>query len=887
MKKAVFSSSVLVLLHWIVSTTTAQSNQTIWKCGFNLADRCNFTASEDMVKKLYHSHPWSLGMGLNSVWLGGPPVDAAGLVTGGYAYVDTSVFFGSSGLYPRAWLLTPLSGPTSAKGRCVQFKYNLQGLNTQALSVIKVDLLKKLETADDKHDVVVEEAGRVPKMTAANNCTNSNNTQLNLLDYLLRSHLVWSHSDSTNGKWKSGSFSYSSSHRHLFLIQTKPIPELDDRIYYYKEEEKLFDMSSEENHYKGEEGSMSSFYYKGFVALDEIVVVSGPCEEECNFDADFCDYDNVKDGTDDFDWSLARGSLKAATGPTKDQSSSQAGGTEGGYAFIDSSYPRRPGDKARLVQKVASTPNHLPKCLVLWVNMFGSGIGSLSILYQDSLSSDKKESLLWQMVSPGSSPRDLWHHASTNIPSSYEGKIIFEATVGKVGRGDIAIDSVVVQDGPCPIQPASARPSWNPLDCTFASGMCDWEIVHVKGPEKLVDMSSTGSVTNPTSPLWTRVKGGTGGIPYGHTRVLFGTSNEQSSSDCLLLFDTNNYQHRPLERSFVVSQPLSAQNLPFAPHVLLQRDICIGFWYYMASAAATNPYLATLQVVAFSSNRTLESLIGGTHEPPDVLWRLTNSQSPRWQYAQVSLSSSMAGVRIAFEGIRANSETGIVAIDDIAIFSSRNCSDEVLPPEAESNQQDCAFDSSLCNWLVLNPGGGPGDILRPQDWRLSGLENHFGTLKDHTFGIEHRGFLYFSTSTIQTMTWLVSSSAIPENVDICLTFWFAISAVVDDASNLALKRQYANGTSKSLWRISKAAMSIQDDNESSAWIHAQVPLTATTGQTLIIFEGNSKNGGFAIDDIVFMENATAPNCRLRPEYQEAASQRQTSHHHLLKALGKG
>lgn len=43
-----------------------------------------------------------------------------------------------------------------------------------------------------------------------------------------------------------------------------------------------------------------------------------------------------------------RGSRNPSTGPAMDRSSFVHGGNEGGYAFIDSSHPRRPGDVARL-----------------------------------------------------------------------------------------------------------------------------------------------------------------------------------------------------------------------------------------------------------------------------------------------------------------------------------------------------------------------------------------------------------------------------------------------------------------------------------------------------------------------------------------------------------
>jgi len=46
-----------------------------------------------------------------------------------------------------------------------------------------------------------------------------------------------------------------------------------------------------------------------------------------------------------------RGSQNPSTGPVMDRASYTHGGSSGGYAFIDSSFPRRSGDKARLTSR--------------------------------------------------------------------------------------------------------------------------------------------------------------------------------------------------------------------------------------------------------------------------------------------------------------------------------------------------------------------------------------------------------------------------------------------------------------------------------------------------------------------------------------------------------
>ena len=216
---------------------------------------------------------------------------------------------------------------------------------------------------------------------------------------LLQAKVIWTHEDGTSGDWNSGKSSFSSSRQHLFIFEATPV-------------------------------KSGQPPYRGYVALDNILIEEGPCGADCNFDAAFstCNWKNDT-SKDDFDWSVARGSLKSFTGPTRDQSTSADPGRAGGYAFIDSAYPRRPGDTARLKmsQPITTLPDK-PQCLVFYVNMFGLGIGSLSVKQEEANTTNIVT--LWEMIKPASSPRDLWHKAQVTISSEKHVTLVFEATVG-------------------------------------------------------------------------------------------------------------------------------------------------------------------------------------------------------------------------------------------------------------------------------------------------------------------------------------------------------------------------------------------------------------------------------------------------------------------------
>ena len=129
-------------------------------CMFNLqdtglVDSCNWTV--DVTQ--YKVYPWDFNVGINSFWLGGPPVDGDGTVSGGFAFMDMSAFFDrpKDGYQKRGWLLTDMQVPTTVRGRCLVFKYSIQGLNVEALRLIRVDImavmpdLQVAEISQEKH----------------------------------------------------------------------------------------------------------------------------------------------------------------------------------------------------------------------------------------------------------------------------------------------------------------------------------------------------------------------------------------------------------------------------------------------------------------------------------------------------------------------------------------------------------------------------------------------------------------------------------------------------------------------------------------------------------------------------------------------------------------
>ena len=101
------------------------------------------------------------------------------------------------------------------------------------------------------------------------------------------------------------------------------------------------------------------------------------------------------------------------TGPSRDHNTFSSGSPSRGYAFIDAGYPRRPGDKARLLspQMNATQPDE-PMCLRFWTHMYGNGIGHLRVLLMTSNTVSRD---LWSINGESG---NSWHQASITIAST-------------------------------------------------------------------------------------------------------------------------------------------------------------------------------------------------------------------------------------------------------------------------------------------------------------------------------------------------------------------------------------------------------------------------------------------------------------------------------------
>lgn len=109
--------------------------------------------------------------------------------------------------------------------------------------------------------------------------------------------------------------------------------------------------------------------------------------------------------------------------------------------YIESS-SKRPGSKARLLSpRMPKTP---AKCLQFWYHMYGSSVGSLSVYKKTGRPTGPR---IWTLTG---NQGNEWLVAQVSVWSSLRSfQISFEGTVGRGGKGDIAIDDVTIFNGKC------------------------------------------------------------------------------------------------------------------------------------------------------------------------------------------------------------------------------------------------------------------------------------------------------------------------------------------------------------------------------------------------------------------------------------------------------
>ncbi|XP_075219109.1 MAM and LDL-receptor class A domain-containing protein 1-like isoform X2 [Lycorma delicatula] len=719
------------------------------------AELCDFGSETDLsfcewTNRNGSTSRWELGAGTLSNWLGGPTKDASGTEDadkGGYIFFETSLL---------AAPVLRVDDITIREGQNAYIESNiLETTGAEGKCVGFNFAIDGLSASGLR--VILQPINKDKKPESF-------------------FRVLWGTKDPTNKMWMKSEVLYTYNKYHKIVFEGIP-KELPDP--YRK--------------------------YRGYVAVDNIVLKPGSeCKGHCTFEGPlFCGWTN--DENDDFDWSLGRGSRNPSTGPATDRSSFIYGGMEGGYAFIDSSYPRRPGDVAKLSSmEFDQTGPDTPLCMRFWTHMYGNGIGTLSVVISDTRERTERE--IWSLSGEAG---NAWYQAEVPVSSSNSFRIVLVGRVGRNNLGDIAVDDVSLTPGSCPTAPQIAAPGSG--DCTFEVDECGWS--NVMSRERLDDID------------WERTSG----------QSLRTTTHDHTlgSEKGYLMTLARSTVQRPGSRAWFTSRDLKPVTGPR----------CLSFWFLMNEPFIENtgPSLGALTIYVKSTEKEATTM--------KPVWRLYNHQGPEWMYAQASIKHPTD--LIIIEGIWGSSRAnGFIGFDDITFFGG-SCT--TIPDGAVVRTGECRFERTMCEWSN-------GTDKSPISWRLATINRRPANLPDKTFGAPD-GYVYydlFNQILGNNMVQLVSPVISGENGgQLCFSFWYAAFGAGDSALMQIIRHDNSSGdvATEKVWSLEAKNM----DTTRPTWLHAQVTLESSS-EFRIIIEGQATNGGFALDDFSFSPGS----CPTRP-----------------------
>ncbi|XP_023218145.1 MAM and LDL-receptor class A domain-containing protein 1-like isoform X2 [Centruroides sculpturatus] len=727
---------------------------------------------------------WKTGQGLTAFWLGGPRTDRTSSdENGGYVFFETSfeppdTSQISTGVRP---------------GQDISLTNNRP--YTPTINNNQVDM----NSPDSPRESAILISRNISRTGPGGLCLSFffriEGLSADMLSILLRdmetneNSTLWESRDILREDWQKGEIAYTYGGLHLILFEAIP--------------KKITDPARA---------------FRGYIALDDIQFqqldkdAPDNCLGHCTFEGGYCGWINADD--DDFNWELGRSSHSFLTGPSRDFNNFGKGDQTGGFVFIDASFPRRPGDKARLTSPAfQATGDNNPICMHFATHMFGNGVGVLRVLQK--VQGGEKDRVIWEINGEAG---NNWYTAQVSVSSATPYQLIFEGIVGVNSLGNIAIDNISFHPGTCPITPQAA--ATYPGDCNFEEDTCGW--INAPPSEGVDDFDwirqYSFSVNSP---------------PNDHTK---GTSDGYYIN----LSSNSELPQRGGTRSWLISPKLTPSG----------NSRCISFFYYMYERTIDplGPSLGSLKIYAKPSSSE------GTSQLTPI-WRLSNHQGQRWLMARAPINlgkdrtAPTEEYQIIIEGIWGDGRVGHIALDDISFFDG-DCSTQ--PSKGRAINGECSFDRDMCGWRN-------GEALH---WRLATLTNRPANLQDHTFRAQG-GYCFFDIFNQVTPQKPILRSPVFESSSdddaSCMSFWFAPFGR-GDSTTLSIYHVDAtdpeNGEKTLVWKLATQ----RSDNNRPEWSYGQVSID-TGADHMIEFEGEATDGGFALDDITFYGG----NCQTRPE----------------------
>ncbi|KAL1477266.1 hypothetical protein MTO96_035875, partial [Rhipicephalus appendiculatus] len=756
-------------------------------CDFGQAEEvslCDWTNYFNATPKM----AWKPGKGDTALWLGGPRTDhTLNTGEGGYVFFETSYHerpspsivssgdasssggHGDAGMAAAAGTAdtpapTASAAITTRAPEMRQYQYESVVLATRNITPTGpmgfcVSFFYALEGLSvDRLKVVIMDA----------------ETQDNIT--------VWESQDNYDGRWTKGEVAYTYGDVHQVWFEAVPKQRGDP-----------------------------ARKFRGYIALDDILFdrmeeAGDNCLGHCTFEGGYCGWQNA-DTDDDFNWEQGRGSQSFLTGPSRDYSSFGKDEMTGGYIFIDSSFPRRPLDRARLISPtLKATGANLPMCMRFATHMFGNGIGTLRVLQHAEGAETPPATDLGNLRRGG-------QQLALGAGASGHHRTIHADPRGHRGRqlpGQHRHRQHILQGRHVPERLPGIQ------------AIATSRRIRAAGP----------TLTRPTAwTIWTgpvSTATGVNGPPADHTK-------RKPDGYYMNLASSSHLPQRGGSKAWLVSPKLG-------PDTTLPR--CISFAYYMFERTIdpAGPSLGSLRV------HVLRDAAPGLFSLQTV-WRLNNHQGHRWLVARCPIklpdgNPINEAYQVVLEGIWGHGRVGYVAVDDVSFFDG-DCN--TFPEKAKAIPGECSFERDMCGWtnhtetapttnLVGRVGSAPRDSLT---WRLASVVSRPANLQDHTYRAP-TGYIFFdifNQNSVQNP--VLRSSTIPAlegQTERCLSFWFAPFGRGESSTLSVFQAPEAppagddggasNGNAAAprtlLWRLSTRRM----DTSRPDWRYGQVKVAA-------------------------------------------------------------
>ncbi|KAI8780792.1 MAM and LDL-receptor class A domain-containing protein 2, partial [Biomphalaria glabrata] len=546
------------------------------------------------------------------------------------------------------------------------------------------------------------------------------------------------------------------------------------------------------------DGSLGTFHvifegvigtgYQGDIGLDDIRLVDGACPHigSCDFEYDMCGMYNSY-GNDKFDWLRNAGSTSTSnTGPPADHTTNSG---QGYYMYTESSNQRL-GDKAWLITDII--PATRASCLTFWYYMYGSDVGTLRVYLSQSNNVSSALSI-WQLT--GNQGAE-WKPVQLALSSPVDYQIIFVGEQGSGYLGDIAIDDLLISDGPCvnlttpsPTDVTGASAVTNApsqWDCNFdANNICSWHQDTTDKFDWTVHKGMTDSYNT----------GPNGDHTSGQGYYIYTESSGRQTNDTARIYS-----------DVITLQP---------------AGLCVRFWYNMYG----------------SDSGTLNLYAKQDGELGPVLWKRVGEQGQSWKLGFVHILEYGGQIQLVFEGVLTAGYMGDMALDDITVTDGY-----------------CIEYGGQCDFESYDLCGYTQDSTDDFDWiRTQGPtpDNNTGPTQDHTYGTPLGFYLYTSSAPPHNRgekARLISPTMMPTSAQ-CLTFYYNMFGQTMGTLNIYLKS--LSGLSSLVWSTSGQLL--------IDWLPAQVTLSNPVNFQLV-FEGvlGGLTSDMAIDDISFKPGPCKP-----------------------------